>query len=327
MINKLRVVYSLLLLFPWMFLTIGCSYLMKNEKHLVYSKPKYGQDRFAVVQHYNIHYVEIGEGQPVLLIPGSFSTYRNWNRMMPLFSKDYKLLAIDYLGVGDSDKPQSGFYYTIEEQADLIAKMIEQLGISNVHIVGVSYGGAIALNLGARYPDKVGKIVCVEGAVIKPKKIPFNSMRGFLKWPLIGDISVGVVRSGLFDKSVTKLLMGKAWDTMNSDEKREVTEIVSQNNKMASRVSWYCISHTIKTSKNFAEEAKTIRAPVLYFYSQNSDFRDMAEKNVDFLKAHLTDVEIVYFKDGIHDLELQKPKEMTNFILKFLSKGRANEHN
>jgi len=325
--KKLREVRFLLLLFPWVFLTIGCSYLVKNEKRLVYSKPKYGQDKFAVVQNYNIHYVETGEGQPVLLIPGSFSTYRNWNRMVPLFPKDYKLLAIDYLGVGDSDKPPSGFHYTIEEQADLIAQMIEQLGISNVHIVGVSYGGAIALNLAARYPDKVGKIVCVEGAVIKPKKVPFNSMRGFLKWPLIGDLSVGVIRSGLFDKSVTKLLMGKAWDTMDSDEKRESIEIVAQNNKTASRVSWYHISRTIKTSKDFAEEAKTIRAPVLYFYSQNSDFRDMAERNVDFLKTHLPNVEIVYFKDGIHDLELQKPQEVTDLILNFLSKGRTNVQN
>ena len=133
----------ILFLVPWILLTIGCSYIVKNEKQQVYSKTKYGQDRFAVVQDHNIHYVEIGEGEPVLLIPGAWSTYRYWNRIIPILSKNYQLLAMDYLGVGDSDKPRSGFGYTVEEQADLIARMIETLQISKVHIVGTSYGEAL----------------------------------------------------------------------------------------------------------------------------------------------------------------------------------------
>ena len=128
------------LLVPSILLNIGCGYITKNEKHQVYSKPKYGQDRFVIVQNHTIHYVEAGEGQPILLIPGAWSTYRYWNRVMPFLSKHYRILALDYLGVGDSDKPRSGFGYTMEEQADVIAGMIEELKISQVHIVGTSYG-------------------------------------------------------------------------------------------------------------------------------------------------------------------------------------------
>jgi pimeloyl-ACP methyl ester carboxylesterase len=158
---------------------MGCSYLVKNDQHEVYSISKQGTDKFAVVKGYNIHYVEVGEGETLLLIPGAFSTYRHWNRMIPYLSKYYRLLCIDYIGVGDSDKPRSGFGYTIEEQADLIAKMIESLQISKVHILGVSYGGAIALNLSARYPDKVGKIVSIEGNGIngnKHQKVSYGPM-------------------------------------------------------------------------------------------------------------------------------------------------------
>jgi len=108
---------------------------VKNEKHKVYSKSKYGRNRFVVVQNRNIHYVETGEGQPALLIPGAWSTYRYWNRITPLLSKHYRLLALDYLGAGDSDKPGSGFGYTVEEQADLIAGIIEALQVSKVHII------------------------------------------------------------------------------------------------------------------------------------------------------------------------------------------------
>lgn len=316
----------ILLLFSWMILNIGCSYLVKNEQHRIYSKPKYGIDRFVVVQDFNIHYVEAGEGEPLLLIPGAFSTYRDWNRMIPFLSKHYKLLAIDYLGVGDSDKPRSGFGYTIEEQADIIAMIIEKMQLSKVHIVGVSYGGGIALNLAARYRDRVSDIVCIEGnGGIKHDKVPYRPMEAFLKWPGIGDVPIGVIRSGLIDKMIARLVMGKAWHSLNDEEKKEIVEIISQNNKTASRISWYHISRTLGTSKDFAEETKTIRVPILYLYGENSGYRNIVETNVKFFKIHLPNVEIVCFEDGIHDLELQKPEEVANLILEFLRKNRTNK--
>jgi pimeloyl-ACP methyl ester carboxylesterase len=312
------------LLVLWILLNIGCGYITKNEKHQVYSKPKYGQDRFVIVQNHNIHYVEAGEGQPILLIPGAWSTYRYWNRVIPFLSKHYRILALDYLGVGDSDKPRSGFGYTMEEQADVIAGMIEELKISQVHIVGTSYGGGIALNLAARYPDRVAKIVTIEGNGMKHKKMPYRPMKGLLKWPLVGDIPISVTRSGLLDKMIARLVMRKAWHPLSDQERKEIVEIISQTNKTASRVSWYHISRTLVTSKDFADEAKTIQVPILYLYGENSGYREMAETNAEFLKTHLLNVEVVSFKNGVHNLELQKPEEVGNLILEFLNKDHPN---
>ena len=309
---------------------MGCSYLVKNEQHEVYSRSKYGMDKFVVAGGYNIHYVEAGEGEPVFLIPGAFSTYRHWNKIIPFLSKHYRLLCIDYLGVGDSDKPRSGFKYTIEEQADLIANMMEKLEIPKIHIVGVSYGGAIALNLAARYPERVGKIVSIEGNGIhgnKHQKISYGPMADLLRFPLIGEIPVGVIRSGLMDRFVAKSVMGKAWDDLNELERKEVIEIVSQNNRTASRISWFQISRTLKNSKDFSEEAKTISIPILYLYGEKSDYHDMAKASANFMKTHLPDVEIISFQDGIHDLQLQKPEEVARLILEFLKKGNTKEQN
>ena len=317
----------ILLFSPWILLNPGCGYIVKNEKHEVYSKSKYGQDRFVMVQNRNIHYVETGEGQPVLLIPGAWSTYRYWNRITPLLSKHYRLLALDYLGVGDSDKPQSGFRYTVEEQADLIAGITEALEVSKVHIIGTSYGGSIALNFAARYPDRVGKIVSIEGNGMKHKKVPYRPMGSLLKWPLFGEIPISVTRSGLLDKMIAKGLMGKAWRPMGDHEREEIVEIISQTNKTASRIPWYRISRTLVTSKDFAEEAKTIRIPILYLYGENSGYRGMAEANAGFLKTHLPYVEVFCFKNGIHNLELQKPEEVANYILGFLNEGQLNQQN
>ena len=316
----------MIFLFACLVFSGGCSYMVKNDKHQVYLKPKYGTDKFISVQGYNLHYVEAGEGEPMLLIPGAFSTYRHWNRVIPYLSEHHKLLCLDYLGVGDSDKPKSGFGYTIEEQADLIVKMIEALQIQKVHILGVSYGGAIALNLAARYPEKVDMIISIEGNGIKHQNIPYRPMKGLLGWPVVGELSIGVIRSGIADRLVAKSVMGKAWEQMNEAEKREVVEIMVQNNKMASRVSWHLISRTLETSRDFTDQAKTIQTPVLYLYGGNSYYHGMAETNAEFLKNHLPNVEIVRFDDGIHDLELQKPKEVATLVLEFLAEnGTAEE--
>jgi pimeloyl-ACP methyl ester carboxylesterase len=322
---KLKSRCLILLMFSWVFLNSSCSYMVKNDRHQIYSKPRYGIDKFVVVRGYNLHYVEKGEGQPILLIPGAFSTYRNWNRIIPYLSTRYKLLCVDYLGVGDSDKPESGFGYTIEEQTDLIVKMIEALQISKVQIVGVSYGGAIALNLAARFPEKVDKIISIEGNGIKRQNAPYRPMKGFLRWPVVGEIFTGVIRSGIANKLVSKSVIGKAWEQMSEAEKKEIVEIVSQNNKTASRVSWYRISRTLETSRDFTNETKTIQTPVLYLYGGNSSHHSMAETNAEFLKTHLRNVKIVRFDDGIHDLELQKPEELAAIVLEFLAKNGTNE--
>jgi len=318
-----RIIF-LFLFFTVVLLSPGCGTIVKNEKHQVYSKSKYGQDRFVVVQNRNIHYVETGEGEAVLLIPGAWSSYRYWNRMIPLLSKHYRLLALDYLGAGDSDKPRSGFRYTVEEQADSIAGMIETLRISRVHIIGTSYGGSIALNIAARYPDRVGSIVSIEGNGMKHKKVPYRPMGGLLKWPLFGEVPVRVTRSGLLDKIIAKGVMGKAWRPLGDHEREEIVEIISQTNKTASRIPWYRISRTIVTSKDFAEEAKTIRIPILYLYGENSGYRGMAEANADFLRTYLPQAEVFCFKDGIHNLELQKPEEVARIILEFFDQNQTN---
>ena len=66
--EKLKKTLFAILLIPCLLFNIGCSYRVKNDRHQIYSKPKYGIDKFVVVQGYNLHYVEAGEGQPILLI-------------------------------------------------------------------------------------------------------------------------------------------------------------------------------------------------------------------------------------------------------------------
>jgi pimeloyl-ACP methyl ester carboxylesterase len=134
----------------------------------LFRKARYGVDKFILVGRHRIHYVEAGQGEPVILVPGSYSTYRAWNRLMPILGKEFRLMAMDYPGVGDPDKPRKGFDCTIQEQTNLIAAMVRQLGITKANLIGGSIGGAIIFDFAARYADLTGKIVSIEGGIVRP---------------------------------------------------------------------------------------------------------------------------------------------------------------
>ena len=304
---------------------VGCSVAVKNSQHQVFSNPQYGYDRFVLVREYNIHYVEIGEGQPILLIPGAFTTYRTWNRVLPGLALHNRVLAVDYIGVGDSDKPERGFRYTVEEQADVMAEMIASLRLSRVSVVGASYGGAVALNLAARHPDLVNKVVCIEGgALITPEALHYSKLGTLLEWPVLGDIIWGFMKSGLFDRATGRSMMGDAWEKLTPEERTEIVGVVSANIKTASRFSWNSIYHAITDRIDFIQALADTRVPILYLYGEDSRYRAVVDMNVRRFEAFNQTVEVVAFKGGTHELHLQYPHEVAGMILQFLGREPGN---
>ena len=298
---------------------VGCAAVVKNDQHRVFSKAEYGSDRFILVRDYNIHYVEVGEGQPVLLIPGAFTTYRTWNRVLPELSLHDRVLAVDYVGVGDSDKPEQGFHYTVEEQADVMAEMIAALRLPRVNVVGASYGSAVALNLAARYPGLVNKVVCIEGgALITPEALNYSSLGALLEWPILGDIIWGFMKSGLFDGITARSVMGAAWEKLTAEERKEITGIFSANIRTASRSSWISIYRAITDRIDFTRTLEDTRVPILYLYGEDSRYRAVVEVNVRSFEALNPNIKIIPFKSGTHELHLQYPQDVARTILRFL---------
>jgi pimeloyl-ACP methyl ester carboxylesterase len=123
-------------------------------------KNRCGTDKLILVRQSKIHYVEAGQGNPVILIPGSAGTYRVWNRLMPLMAGNYRLLALDYQPADATAQDQ---FRALQEYSDLIAQMVRQLDIGKVHLIGAGSGGTVAFDLAARYPELVSKIVSILG--------------------------------------------------------------------------------------------------------------------------------------------------------------------
>jgi pimeloyl-ACP methyl ester carboxylesterase len=103
-----------------------------------------------------VAYEVVGEGEPLLLIPGTGQGGKLWSLQVPSYSERYQCIALDNRGVGGSDVPDDG--YTIRQMADDAATVLRTLGIARAHVSGQSMGSAIAQELAINEPGLVGTL-------------------------------------------------------------------------------------------------------------------------------------------------------------------------
>jgi pimeloyl-ACP methyl ester carboxylesterase len=234
-----------------------------------------------------------------------------------------RVLAVDYVGVGDSDQPEDGFQYSVEEQADILSGFIEALGLSRVTVVGASYGGAVALNMAAHYPELVASVVSIEGgALVIPEILQYGSWGKVIEWPILGQITWAFMQSGLFDRLASRSIMGSSWERLTPEEQADITGIVTANIRTLTRAAWIRMYRVITGRIDFVQDLKQSQVPILYLYGSESRYRAMSEANVQELQE-LRNVDTLRIEGGIHDLHLQYPVAMTQLILDFLGLPQA----
>lgn len=282
----------------------------------------YGEDLFIDILSSRIHYVETGEGPPLFLLPGAFGTYKIWNRVLPYLINSFSIVALDCIGMGDSQKPLSGFGYTVGEQAQVMAGMIEELYPCSVNLAGVAEGGEIAMHLALHYPELVENAICIESLFLKGEEQPPNPYESFLKYPVISHLFALFMKMGFFNSTVMELMTEDWFLEMDPGEREEVQEIVAHQCKKVHRQSWYQIICAQNQHQEEEIEFPPLTVPVLYLYGKCSSFIEYVQKNLEFLQRDLPQVEICSFVDGIHHLQLQKPREVAREMKDFIFQRR-----
>jgi pimeloyl-ACP methyl ester carboxylesterase len=133
-----------------------------------------GHDKFITLNDIRYHYTEYpGDGKPVVLLHGFASSTYTWEAMAPILNgKGYHVWALDMKGFGWSDKPLDAPYDAVALMEDVL-RWMEALDLSRTVFVGNSLGGAIAVLLSERYPQRIDKLVLIDagGYPVKPPAV------------------------------------------------------------------------------------------------------------------------------------------------------------
>jgi pimeloyl-ACP methyl ester carboxylesterase len=137
---------------------------------------------------------------PIVLLHGFASSIHWWDGMVhPLGREDYRLIRIDLLGHGGSEKPRDG--YGMEDQARRVAAVLDRLGVTRAAVVGHSMGGTVATALTQLRRPLVESLVILDTGPGKDDgELPFTARLGFV--PVLGEairrvVPDAMVRDGL----------------------------------------------------------------------------------------------------------------------------------
>jgi pimeloyl-ACP methyl ester carboxylesterase len=135
------------------------------------------------------------EASPIVLIHCFTCAIDWWDGMIPRLARDHRVVAIDLLGHGGSEKPRGG--YSIPNQADLVAQALGKLGVRDATAVGHSLGGSVVVALAQQSPQLVDRVVIVdtgptheEGDLGLMAKLAFSPVIGQFLWRIKPDFAV-----------------------------------------------------------------------------------------------------------------------------------------
>lgn len=130
-----------------------------SDESLITQLPGF-KNAYATVNGIRLHYVTGGTGKVLVLLSGWPQTWWSFHKMMPALQQQYTVIAVDYRGMGTSDRPATG--YDKKTIAGDIAGLMKSLGYQQVFVAGHDIGAQVAFSMAANYPDLVEKLVIID---------------------------------------------------------------------------------------------------------------------------------------------------------------------
>ncbi|MEC4717695.1 alpha/beta hydrolase [Noviherbaspirillum sp. CPCC 100848] len=118
------------------------------------------EEKTILVDRHEIHYLEGGSGDAVVLLHGIFAEKDHWVDFARPLTGSYHVIVPDLPGFGESSR-MPDLQYDYAAQTELLVKMLDKLGIKRAHLAGNSMGGTIASLFAIKYPDRVASIAFI----------------------------------------------------------------------------------------------------------------------------------------------------------------------
>ncbi len=106
-----------------------------------------------------VHYEALGRGRPIVFLHGWAGSWRYWINAMQVASTSFRAYALDLFGFGDTSRDP--LRYTLDKQAELVNRFLEEMGIGKVALVGHDLGALVALTFIKQWPKSVDRVMAI----------------------------------------------------------------------------------------------------------------------------------------------------------------------
>jgi pimeloyl-ACP methyl ester carboxylesterase len=267
--------------------------------------------RTLSVNGYDMAYLDVGQGPPLVCVHGSLSDFRAWGAVTGPLSTRHRVIAVSlrhffpdhWNGVGDT--------YSIAQHVDDTIAFIEKLGLGPIDLIGHSRGGHISFRIAQRRGDLLRKLILAEpggelDGTLDPDYEPASS-------PLAGriaasaeKIAAGDVEGGLtlyFDA-----IEGPgAWTRLPATPKQQLRDN-----------AYTMIGQTRDNRPPFSKaDAEAIKVPTLFIGGANS--KGTSPKVLHALAAQVPDARTEMIPGATHPMFNQAPQKFSEIVLNFLA--------
>jgi pimeloyl-ACP methyl ester carboxylesterase len=272
--------------------------------------------RFVEIDGVRMHYQEAGShtSPAIILIHGFASSTLVWSKVfLELAASGFRVIALDMLGYGYSGKPRNG-EYTIARQASLVMQLLDKLRIKRAHIVGSSYGGAVAATCALDYPNRVDKLILV-APVNNNRPLAFTLMRMFGA-PFFGDVLSPLL---IGSRRLLRLRMKRVYDrhAWVLDERR----VDARHQPLRASGTQRAMIRTVRSwdAERISRDARLIKQPTLLLWGDNDI--EIPPADGERLHDEIPGSRLIVFLNCGHLPHEEYPEAFTKIVTDFCFEG------
>jgi 2-hydroxy-6-oxonona-2,4-dienedioate hydrolase len=251
-----------------------------------------------------MHYIEVGRGEPVILLHGMGGEGARWMPTISGLAPFFRVIAPDQIGFGQSDKPLTMYHSGVF--AGFVARFMEAIGVSRATIIGQSMGAGVALYLAVHHPASVARLVLVNGVGYRsasdPPPPPPN-------WRDRQTANAGTLEESR-----------KYLEKLYYDHRFITDEMVEQNLILRLRSAYTIESMQTANGRGLGgvmeEEVQAIKVPTLLVWGMNDPLSPVA--SAEKLNSWIKGSRKVLIDKAGHYPFLEHPEEFNRIVLEFL---------
>lgn len=280
-------------------------------------------EHWADIGDLKVRYLDWGgDGSPLLALHGLASSAHWYDVVAPLLRDRHRLIAPDQRGHGQTTNAPSG--YDWKTLSDDLAGLLDHIGVGEVSVMGHSWGGNVATNFAANYPDRVKRLIMIDGGFFDGRIMPGATWEAFSQRLRPRDVTgdrqeflerlrnqMGAIWSDEIERIVQTMVYedenGQIQDILRPENQAQVIRAMWDDPASATLPRIECPTLIVPAGPS-AERA-------------GSEFAESRRRMVAAAELSLKNCRVHWISETIHDIGYHKPQELAQVIGEFLAEG------